>query len=912
MKRRHWLALILFGVAALLLALWLARAFLVARYARAYFRSHGIDAAVEIGELGFSGVSGRFALGPADAPDLAAQNIELKFDPLQWKPVVVEVRLVHPVLRARVDAEGRVTLGSLQGWIDSLGRQQGKSQYVSDDLAVSLNGLRALLATPAGAVEVDGDVRLLRNVPVSAALHVAPARLTWKGATVDLRAAGLSYEGERAVVHFSGDVAYAGRLARGMDATLALSGLHWSRQNLSASLARLQASAQSAGPVSGPRLDLTASNLKVAGTDISTDFSATASGGAHVVFAVPRGAALSRALAANLARLEVNFAGHVEKRGSVIRAQFPASVTVKGARGAALQLAGLTLSGSPDAWNASFQAVLGGGGMPPAKVSVENLVWNRAGLTANAGLSTRLSYAMLHDASLSTSGTLSWQSGRYAFTSRGCGRFNLAAFHPGASDLAKNIRAAICPAGGQPLIVGEGAHWKFSGMARSASALLPLANAQADQVAGPLAFEGVGGDFHGQVARLTGRISDKTAPARFKPVLGSGNVALAKGVWRGKFAVSSEKKIPLGGVTFQHVMGTGQGSAHIAAPHLVFAPDKLAPEDLSRLLATFRKAQGTADFQGDVSWTRDAITSRGTLDIGSLDFLTPLGTAHAIKTRLEFTSLLPPKTAQNQQITISRVDWTLPFNSVDLRFSFDPALIKVDALSSGWADGKASLDAFSVNPSRPGRVAGAARFQSITLDSLIAASNLGSKLKLTGKISGRVPFTFGPEGLRITNGHIASDGPGRLSVDRSLWMQGDAAISSNAVQDFAYQALENLAFDSMNAELNSLPGGRLQIVFHIKGRSDPPKHQTADVAIADIINGTALYKPIPLPSGTPIDLTLDTSLNFDELLKSYAEAWSKSLSPQGAADTSAAASTFAPVSVSGAGRTSKPSGTGNQ
>jgi hypothetical protein len=93
--------------------------------------------------------------------------------------------------------------------------------------------------------------------------------------------------------------------------------------------------------------------------------------------------------------------------------------------------------------------------------------------------------------------------------------------------------------------------------------------------------------------------------------------------------------------------------------------------------------------------------------------------------------------------------------------------------------------------------------------------------------------------------------------------------------------LENLAFESLSAELNSVANGRLQIVFHIKGRSDPPQHQTADVSIKDILNGTALYKPIPLPSGTPVDLTLDTSLNFDELLKSYAEAWSKTLSPEG-------------------------------
>ena len=97
------------------------------------------------------------------------------------------------------------------------------------------------------------------------------------------------------------------------------------------------------------------------------------------------------------------------------------------------------------------------------------------------------------------------------------------------------------------------------------------------------------------------------------------------------------------------------------------------------------------------------------------------------------------------------------------------------------------------------------------------------------------------------------------------------------MQDFAYQALEHLAFDQLTADLNSVAGGRLQIVFHVKGHSDPPQQQKAEVALTDLINGTALQKPIPLPSNTPIDLTLDTSLNFDELLKSYEEAWSKTL-----------------------------------
>jgi hypothetical protein len=219
---------------------------------------------------------------------------------------------------------------------------------------------------------------------------------------------------------------------------------------------------------------------------------------------------------------------------------------------------------------------------------------------------------------------------------------------------------------------------------------------------------------------------------------------------------------------------------------------------------------------------------------------------------------------------------------VDVRFGFDPAAARIDGFSTDIAQGHAALGGFTINLADPSHLAGDAQLTSIALGALVAASNLGDKLKLDGKVSGHVPFTLAPDGFRIIKGHVASDGPGRLSIDRTLWAQAGAAPATGAMQDFAYQALENLAFDSMTADLNSVANGRLQILFHIKGRSDPPKPQTADIVVADLINGTALQKSIPLPSGTPIDLTLDTSLNFDELLKSYAEAWSKSLNPMGA------------------------------
>ena len=189
--------------------------------------------------------------------------------------------------------------------------------------------------------------------------------------------------------------------------------------------------------------------------------------------------------------------------------------------------------------------------------------------------------------------------------------------------------------------------------------------------------------------------------------------------------------------------------------------------------------------------------------------------------------------------------------------------------TSGWAEGKLSLLPFAINPADPGKITDDAIFQSISLQSLIAASNLAGKVRLEGKISGHIPFAMGPDGIRITKGAIAADGPGRLSVNRSVWAQGDAAINSNAVQDFAYQALENLSFDQLSGEVNSLPMGRLGMLLHIKGRHDPAQAMETRVSVLDLLRGRAFDKPLPLPKGTPIDLTLDTSLNLDELLASY-------------------------------------------
>ena len=903
MKRKWLLAIPVVLVAALLL-LWLARTTIAVQFARSYFQSHGVTSSVEIGALGLSGVSARFSLGPRNAPELSAERIELHFDPLRWTPYVTEVRLVNPVVRVAVDANGKVSLGSLQAWIDSLGQQQGKSRFVSDDLAVSLTGLRLLLATPAGALDVDGDVKLVKNLPVLVALRAKPALIAYRDIKVAMQSASLTFDQKAASLEleFSGAAASPIFEVDGLKLRVHASALKWSaadrRLSVDASSAHLQAGANSLAvgqTVRAPKLNAELRNLSLvsangqveAGADIvaSTDFGLDAAGlGAALAPLQASDPALANAIRRNLGQLTAIFAGHAERRGGVLRFDLTEPLKITGARGATVNVPVLSLSGKQSGMNAALEASLSGPGLPNAKLALRNLVWSGGGFSGDAALSARFNIAMLRGADLSGRGKLSWQNGQYAFTPVGCVRGTLAAFRPGPSDMAKNIKGDVCAPPNRPLLTGEGIAWTLTGQARNASADLPLATVHAENIVAGLKFDGEGAPLKGTATITAAQIVDRAPTLRFKPILGTGTASLANGVWTGRFAATDPKKNALGETTFTHTMATGLGTAHINAPKLTFGLDKLQPGDLSPLLVAFRRAEGSAALTGDIDWSKDGITSRGKLTVNALDFMTPLGKAHAVKSEINFTSLLPPVSAPGQALSISRIDWTLPFSAVDVRFGFSPTAIQLAKADTDIAQGHVSLGAINISLADPGRIAGTAEIKGVELNSLVTASNLGTKAKLEGKVSGKIPFVMGPDGFRITNGHVAADGPGRLSVSRSLWAQGDAALTSNAVQDFAYQALEHLAFEQMSAELNSVANGRLQVVFHIKGRSDPPTRQVAEVAVTDIINGTALYKPIPLPSGTPIDLTLDTSLNFDELLKSYAEAWSKSLSPEGQPD----------------------------
>jgi hypothetical protein len=163
-------------------------------------------------------------------------------------------------------------------------------------------------------------------------------------------------------------------------------------------------------------------------------------------------------------------------------------------------------------------------------------------------------------------------------------------------------------------------------------------------------------------------------------------------------------------------------------------------------------------------------------------------------------------------------------------------------------------------------------------------------MDLDAKVSGKIPFETQDGKVRIASGNLEAIAPGRLTIRRELFTGGAAQVTTDVktdavatpppavvpdpnqtFTDMAYQAMEDLAFEEMGATVNSLPNGRLGVLFHIKGRHDPPEKKQIKLSAMDLIRQRFLGKPLPLPSGTQVNLTLDTTLNLDDLLADYAE-----------------------------------------
>lgn len=539
-----------------------------------------------------------------------------------------------------------------------------------------------------------------------------------------------------------------------------------------------------------------------------------------------------------------------------------------------------------------FDVAVSGGGLPEASLAVDRYRLTKDGLTASAALKAKGGFAPVSGGAIDAAGELRVSGQTVDFVAARCVALSAAHVELGDSDLEK-LDGQVCPTAA-PLLSLKGGAWRVRGQARALRADMPFLEARLSDAAGLIDLSGSGADVDGQVLVSAARIDDAAAETRFRPVRARGTATARAGGWLADFAVSDMAGRPLASGGLRHA-ADGRGALDFDTGMLVFEDGGLQPIGLSPMAAIVASpASGRARLGGQISWAPGTSASHGTLIVERLDFISPMGPVSGLAGRAEFDSLIPLTAAPGQVLKAETVSSLVPLTDVDVTFGLTPDAVTVGGAHLAMGGGTLAFEPFTLpfNPDEPWT--GVLDIQGVQIKDLVEASPFGDRVDLEARLNGRVPFEVTPQGVRVSGGTLRAIEPGRLSILREaltpVASEGGAVVGAavegapqvplpaaapagevNAFSEFAYQAMEYLAFDTLDAEVNSLENGRLGVLMHLKGEHTPPKRQEIRLTLMDLIRRDFLNRALPLPSGTKVDLTLDTSLNLDQILKDFAD-----------------------------------------
>lgn len=540
-----------------------------------------------------------------------------------------------------------------------------------------------------------------------------------------------------------------------------------------------------------------------------------------------------------------------------------------------------------------FDLTVNGGGLPEGELQVARYDLTKDGLNARLALKIKGGFAPVSDGAVDAAGDLRVAGRTTSFTASRCASLSAGQVELGDSDLER-LSGEVCPSGAPLLSLTDGA-WRVRGQAKGLAVELPFLEARLSEASGPIDLRGAGERLDGKVTVTAARVDDTAAETRFNPVRAKGEARAAGGSWTAAFEVADLAGRRLGHGDLRH-SADGRGELDFDTGVLVFEDGGLQPVALSPMAAIVASpAAGRARFTGQIDWAPGASTSHGVLDVERMDFVSPMGPVVGLAGQAQFTSLIPLIAAPGQTLRAEAVNTLVPLTDVEISFGLQSDALTVEGAKLAVGGGTLAFEPFSV-PFKPGAPwKGVVNFQGVQVKELVEASPFGDRVDLDAVLTGRVPFEVTPQGVRVAGGTLAAIQPGRLSILREALVPVastpvEATISGaatgvqlpvaepvaapgevNAFSEFAYQAMEHLAFSALDAEVNSLDNGRLGVLLHVKGEHSPPKKQEIRLTIMQLIRRDFLNKTLPLPSGTKVDLTLDTSLNLDELLKDFAD-----------------------------------------
>ncbi len=507
-----------------------------------------------------------------------------------------------------------------------------------------------------------------------------------------------------------------------------------------------------------------------------------------------------------------------------------------------------------------FNLAIIGTGLPHVTLAVTGMRPTARGLSGNYDFNGEFSTAALSGFKLDARGRLSLGAGLDVSLSQP------AVFSARSVDagVALEHLSGIFAAGDNVLHI-DSANWTLNGSFRTLSFDAPTLRLAMNGGQGHYKATGSGFDL-----RLdSGAVSDTlTGEARrFNAVVLGGQLKRDDGALSGHFTVATPrngKPQPIGG------FDVSANDVRLHSADLDFAPGGLQPADLSPQADGLRNVTGHARFDGDIHWNGRQTASTGTLKLDGLSFGGAMASGRNLNGTIDFTSLSPLQSRPGQVLSLDHLDIGLPLDQVSLPVEVEDDLVAITDGRAETAGGSIRLESASLPLSRHLAGQGTVAFDGLDFGKLIASTRLGGSLTLEGKLSGRVPFAILGGHVNFGGGRIQADAPGMLAVTRAavtglsadgtVTAEGEAHAAtvptgSQPFDDLSYQALEHLRYDSLDATLDGDVAH-----LHLRGQSAPPQPQSPRISVEDYLSGAWVKKPLALPSGTPVDLHLDVSL----------------------------------------------------
>lgn len=935
---------IVLGVAGLvvlaLATLYATRRQLAREAVAGWLRARGVAAASEFQELGPGHLVGRLRIGAANDPDVTVERAEISYSLtglLTGRGVqVTDVRLVHPVLKGEWRG-GRFSAGALDPLIAEFVKRPptpgapsprvriegGELRLATDygqlnarlDAAIEGGRLASLEArTAPGVLRVagleadlgpgeitarasDGRVKLRLAAPFRTArmtaASAADGRLTLDGdlSYPDLKAAEVT-GGTLTAALEAGAAQASGARARGIAISGGSPDFRWTR-----------AGGDQVGGTLIARCDLkelTASDLRLA--DARGDFKgafkhgfsggretslrldgraetaggwsglgAPAKGDSGEIIAVKRGLRAFRASAAGVS---------IAADGHGLQARLTDAAWLRPDAGGEVRLVPV---------RSGYRLTTAGGGLPVIAANVRRFAFAGGGAVADGDLSAKLSVGPLERLDVHTAGSLKIAGGAANLNASRCADVTVAHVELGQNDV-EHFSGRLCPATGPLFRIGQGG-WALSARAEQAAAAAPFLQASLADGAGTVRMADQAGRLSADVAIASARVMDESKELRFHPLLLSGRAGLARDLWTAALDFRRPEGAAVAHAELRHG-ADGAGGVEVTTPELAFVPGGLQPADLSPLAkALGDRVAGPVRFTGHFRWAGEQTTSGGELVIPDLDLKSPLGQVTGLAGQVAFSSLAPLIAPPGQRLHVARVAAMLPLTDLDASFSLSETEILAAGEAAGGG-GRLTMADLRV-PLQPGApIKGTVQLDAVQVHDFVAATPFADRMELNAKVSGRIPFETAGGKLRIAGGALHAVEPGRLTVSRTALssMSAQGAVqapgpaqeqvgTNDTFSDFAYQALENLAFNKLDAQVSSTGDGRLGVRFHIVGYHDPPKQEAIKLSWMDVLMRRVPQR-LPLPSGTDVNLTLDTSLNLDELLADYGDYERRRSSPK--------------------------------